>query len=161
MLAGKSSEESMKNIGFHKTEGWSNRHRIMRCYHKFTFCTLLFLLLPSKTPAKQRSLVGANTVFNLQAGRWRSWDKMLGMRLLPKRFSFKKVLLHEEGKCSFHNVTRLQQTLEFYLYEKEKYNEDCYILLLPGSTAEKLLLWNGRVEIGEKYIYKGSCQQEW
>lgn len=81
-------------------------------------------------------MVGTNTVLILQAGRWRSWDKMLGMSLLPQRVSFKKAVLSEQGEYSFHNVMRLQKTLEFYLYEEEKYNGDCYILLLPGSTAE-------------------------
>lgn len=61
---------------------------------------------------------------------------MLGIRLLSQVVSPKKAVLNEQGEQSLHNVLILQQNLEFYLNEEEKYNGECCMLLVPGSTID-------------------------
>jgi len=61
---------------------------------------------------------------------------MLGIRLLPQMVSLQKAVLSEQGEYSFHDVLILQQNFHVYLNKEEKYHGECYMLLLPGSTAD-------------------------
>ena len=61
---------------------------------------------------------------------------MSGMRCLPQTVSLKKAVLSEQGEYGFHDVLILQQNLEFYLNKDKKCHGECYMSLLPGSTAD-------------------------